>query len=500
LCAFARQIATGRRLDSFYRCGIVLDRAGNRAVDGSGPRRMEVDSIAMKRIAVFVGFILIALVSAIAPPGAQTSAQANCFGNGFCITNGEFVRYFNERGGRNIFGDAISREFTLDGFRVQFFQRVVLQMQGGRVERLNVLDDNVMPMKRVNQSQFPGSDPNLQRQAPQNPSSPSYGDEAIRFIQQVSPNTFNGIQVGFFDLFNQTVPVSVAFPGITPSTGLVTLANMEIWGLPTSAPAADPGNGGFIYQRYQRGIMHYEDTCKCSHGILVGQYFKAVITGVGLPPDLDQDMRGSRFYHQYAPGQPGSVARPGELPNTDMTNAFEAGIGPAPQPQPQPPAAGATATATAVPAAGASITVQLDDDTIDPGQTVNITVIANHTVGIDWIQWEGVFEGNDNNQNDNDASADAALARQEFDCDNNTQCANVWSITPTIPGRYTIRARLRDVNDVRTDWIGSASLRVRGTTGVGPTATVTATSAATATTGATATQAPTMTPAASPGP
>jgi len=283
---------------------------------------MEVDSIAMKRIAVLVAFLIVGLIAAVAPPETKTAAQGNCFGNGFCIQNEAFARYFRERGGRNIFGDPISREFTLDGFRVQFFQRVVLQLQGNLVQRLNVLDDQVMPMTRVNQSVFPQSDPALQREAPQNPQSPTYGDDAINFVRKVSPNTWNGVQVKFFDLFNNTVPVDIAFPGITPSTGLVTLANMEIWGLPTSQPAADPGNGGFIYQRYQRGIMHYEDTCGCSHGILVGDWFKSVITGQNLPADLSQDMQSSRFLRQYSSGSPGWVARPAQLPNTDLTAAF----------------------------------------------------------------------------------------------------------------------------------------------------------------------------------
>ena len=32
---------------------------------------------------------------------------------------------------------------------------------------------------------------------------------------------------------------------------------MERWGAPISQPAADPGNAGFVYQRFQRGVMHY---------------------------------------------------------------------------------------------------------------------------------------------------------------------------------------------------------------------------------------------------
>jgi hypothetical protein len=281
----------------------------------------------------------------------------------------------------------------------------------------------------------------------------------------------------------------------------VTLLNLEIWGLPTSNPAADPGNGGFVYQRYQRGIMHFDASCGCTQGILVGEYLKSVITGKNLPPDLHDDMLGSRFLEQYSPGSPGWVARPAALSNTDMNGAFEQGTGAVTQP-PAPPAqatipvvvGAATATATVTPtatAAGPNVTVQVDDDTIDPGQTVSVTVIANHNVGIDWIEFEGVYDGNQNsNKNDNDSPSDAAFARQRFDCDDSqTQCANVWTITPNVSGRYTLRARARDVNDVRSDWVG-ISFRVRGNS-TGATAT------ATATTGAQA--APTSTPTPVPG-
>jgi len=399
------------------------------------------------------------MVAALAPPGTITQAQGDCFGNGFCITNPDFARYFRERGGRNIFGDAISRSFTLDGFEVQFFQRLVLQAQGGGVSRLNLLDDAIMPMTRVNQSQFPKTDAQLQAQAPQNPGSATYADDAIKYIQQVSPNDFNGIHVGFFDLFNTTVPVDIAFPGTSPNPGLITLANLEIWGLPTSRPAPDPGSGGFIYQRYQRGIMHYEDSCKCAHGILVGQYFKAVFTGQDLPSDLDQDMKGSRFYKQYSPSSPNWVARPGELPSSNLTAAFEPGTGTVAQPTAGPtsaPIGVATATPTTT-ATGPTVVLQVDDDRIDPGQTINVTVIGHYATPIDWIEFEGV--SGDNN-NDNDAQTDPALSRQRFDCDGQLDCANVKSITPSVSGDVTLRARARGKDGVRSGWF-THTLRVR---------------------------------------
>jgi hypothetical protein len=444
----------------------------------------------MKRVVVLTAFVLIAMVAALSPPGTPTQAQANCFNEtGFCIQNQQFAEYFRVRGGVRIMGYPISRSFTLEGFEVQFFQRVILQLQGGQVSRLNVLDPNIMPMTRANQSVFPASDPSIASRAPQ-VGAPNYASQVVEFVRQVAPDTFSGQPVGFFNLFNTTVPVDIAFAGQTPNPDLVTLLNLEIWGLPTSNPAPDPGNGGFIYQRFQRGIMHFRAEVPVTEGILVGEYLKAVITGRSLPPDLSADMQGSRFLGQYSPGSPGWTARPAELQNTDMNGAFEPGTGPVTQPpappsQPTSPPGVGTATVTPTPGAvGPTVTIQVDDELIDPGQSVTVTVIARYATAIDWIEFEGI-ESDNNNENDNDASNDPALARQRFDCDNRTECANVWTISPTIPSRYTLRARGRGEDDVRSEWV-TIPFRVRDigatSTPSGATATPTTAAPATATT------------------
>ena len=450
----------------------------------------------MKRVAVLLAFVLLSVVAALAPPSLSTQAQGNCFSNGFCITNPAFAEYFRVRGSEQILGFPVSRSFTLEGFEVQIFQRVVLQMNGGQVARLNLLDTSIMPMTQVNQSIFPPNDPALAQQAPSNPSAPTYARDVVQFVQQNAPDTFNGQPVGFFTKFNTTVPVGIAFPSGNANPDLVTLSNLEIWGVPTSRPAADPGNGGFIYQRFQRGIMHYRANEQRTDGILVGEYFKFVITGQNLPTDLAQQMQGSRYLNQYDPSKVNWLARPGELPSTDLTGAFETGTG-AVQPgtgqgTTAPPAgATATATGTAAPSAvGPTVTLQVDDERIDPGQTVNVTVIARYATGIDWIEFEGV-EGTRNNANDN-AATDQAFARQRFDCDDRTECANVWSITPGISGDYTLRARSRGTDGVRSDWV-TLTMRVRGNataTATGAAATATPTTAAATATATTAAATP----------
>ncbi|MCC7370044.1 MAG: hypothetical protein IT306_16585 [Chloroflexi bacterium] len=447
-----------------------MDGAHQARFGDSNPQSTEVDSIAMKRLAVLIAFVIVGLVSAVAPPGRETEAQANCFQEtGFCITNPAFAEYFRVRGGTRILGFPVSRSFTLEGFEVQFFQRVVLQLQGNSVNRLNLLDPNVMPMMRVNQSTFPGPDAGIAAQAPQT-SSPTYARDVVEFIRKVSPNTFAGQQTRYFDTFNNTVPADIAFGGATPNPELLTLLNLEIWGLPTSNPAPDPANGGFIYQRFQRGIMHFDASCGCTQGILVGEYFKSVITNKSLPPDLADDMKSSRYFNQYNSANAGWINRPGDLQNTDLTGAFEPGTG-AVQPgtgqpsgggQPsQPtntPAPAGTATPTPTAAASTTIEFQLDDDLIDPGQKVRITVIARNSNGLEWIEWQG------------DGTGDATLDdNHRYDgCDQRTECASVWEVTPIKAGKHELRARARDKNGVRSDWV-TTELRVRD----GPTPTPT---------------------------
>jgi hypothetical protein len=100
------------------------------------------------------------------------------------------------------------------------------------------------------------------------------------------------------------------------------LLNLEIWGVPTSQPATDPNNGNFIYQRFQRGIMHYDAGCRCTQGLLLADYFKALITGEHLPADLEQQAKDSPFLRQYRPEAPLALARPAALAATDLRDAF----------------------------------------------------------------------------------------------------------------------------------------------------------------------------------
>ena len=264
------------------------------------------------------------------PVSAQTTSDPRFFSQtGYRIDNDAFWNFFQARGNVRTFGYPVSRTFKLDGFQVQIFQREVMQLQAdGGVQTLNLLDAGLMPYTRINGSTFPAPDPTIVAATP-TVSDPNYAADIQTFVQNQAPDTFDGQPVNYSTTFYNTV-TSEDTPDADPA--LLPGFDLQIWGAPTSAPAYDPNNHNFIYQRFQRGIMHYDQNCTCTQGLLLADYLKSILTGQNLPTDLDQESQSSRFYKQYAPGQPLSIARPAQMPGSDLTNAFvqeQAGSAPA---------------------------------------------------------------------------------------------------------------------------------------------------------------------------
>ncbi|MBV9327278.1 MAG: hypothetical protein JO352_26315, partial [Chloroflexi bacterium] len=244
---------------------------------------------------------------------------------GFRVDTDAFWTYFNQRGGVRTFGYPSSRTFKLDGFQVQIFQRLIMQLQGnGSVATLNLLDPGLMPYTMINGSTYPAPDPSVVGSTPP-VTSPTYGTDIITFTQQNAPNTFEGQPVNYFQTFSTTVTCADAFPSGDCQMNLLPGLSLEIWGAPTSKPAYDPTNRGFIYQRFQRGIMHFDASCSCTQGLLLADYFKAIMTGQNLPADLNQQAQGTKYYRQYDPTKNLWIARPNDLPGSDLTYAFVPG-------------------------------------------------------------------------------------------------------------------------------------------------------------------------------
>jgi hypothetical protein len=191
---------------------------------------------------------------------------------------------------------------TFLGCPVQMFQRQIIQVcQGQGAALINMLDPEIFPYTQVNGSTFPAPDATLKANTPP-VSSATYSADVNSFIQTNVLDSVGGQPVNFFQTFN-------------------TLGGLTIWGAPISTAQPDPANGNFIYQRFQRGIMHYiAGTGTVS--VLLADYLKAIMMNQNVPADLLAQARESRFYNQYCPGSTGWLCRPNDLGGTDLTYAF----------------------------------------------------------------------------------------------------------------------------------------------------------------------------------
>jgi D-alanyl-D-alanine carboxypeptidase len=242
---------------------------------------------------------------------------------GFAIDDPPVLDFFDKRGGVRTFGYPVSREFRFFGFPVQVFQRAILQTYpDGHVQLLNLLDPDLFPYTQVNGTIFPAVDPALLQAAP-SPGAPDYATAVLDWIGAVAPDRWQGLSVAFHQTFLGTVSAPVAFPSGQPNAGLLAGFDLEVWGVPTSAPAFDPHNHAVVYQRFQRGILQYAASCTCTQGVLLADYFKGILQGANLPADLLAAARASPYFGQYNPAKAGWVDRTDQLPGSDLTRAFE---------------------------------------------------------------------------------------------------------------------------------------------------------------------------------
>ena len=233
---------------------------------------------------------------------------------GYRIDHDAIWSYFQTRGSLDVFGYPVSRTFRLLGFPVQIFQRQVLQVwPDGSVHPLNLLDPGLLQVTTINYSTFPAHDPGVANAAPK-PDQPNYGQAVQQYLQASVLDGWDGQPVQFLQAYLSAAPADTG--------SLRSLLALEVWGFPTSQPVADPNNAHFIYQRFQRGILHYDATTGVTRGALLADNFKSVLIGQGYA-DLMGQMHDSRFYQQYCPGQPGYLCRPSQLPDTDLSFAFE---------------------------------------------------------------------------------------------------------------------------------------------------------------------------------
>jgi hypothetical protein len=254
--------------------------------------------------------------SAATTPASPSAADDPRFfeATRFRIDRDAFWDFFQKRGRLRSFGYPVSREFTLFGCQTQLFQRLAMQQCGGNgVGTLNVLEDGLLPYTHFQGSTVPAPDPDLIAAAPL-ATDAAFASKAIEFARANAPETFDGEPVRFFSTFQSSVGLDDAFPQGSADASLLPLLNLQLWGLPTSKPAYDPNNHEFIYLRFQRGVMHYDKGCRCTQGLLLTDYLKAVLTGERLPDDLAAQAAGSPLLRAMPSGR--------ALRATTFANAF----------------------------------------------------------------------------------------------------------------------------------------------------------------------------------
>lgn len=286
------------------------------------------------RLLTLTLLILGTVLSAFPASAAPNDPPGYFSETGYRVGDAKFWEYFQARGGIRTFGYPVSRVFTLDGFKVQIFQRRVLQLgNDGNVNQLNLLDQQYLPYTNFNGATFPAQDNELLKTAPA-PGSPNYAQAILDYVATNAPDAINTLRPNFLQTFRNSVTMQEAYPQGGGNAGLLSGIHLEMWGVPTSRPAADPKNANFIYQRFQRGIMHYDVATATTQGILLGDYFKAILTGQNLPSDLAEQAKASPYLAKYDNTQATGIKVGQTLANANLKDAFE--------PEPPAPAPGAT--------------------------------------------------------------------------------------------------------------------------------------------------------------
>ena len=276
------------------------------------------------RLLVLIMLAFVVGGSSILPGVDQASAQQDSryfSETGFRIDNDRIWDYFSKRNGKRNFGLPTSRTFQFMGAPTQFFQRHVLQVQGNSVKTLNLLEEGLLPYTTISGSTFPSVDESVVSAAPK-AGSATYTEDVATYLDKYAPNTWEGEPVKFGETFSNSVTLADAFPDGGGNAGLLMLLNLEIWGLPTSKPARDPGNNNFVFLRFQRGVMHYDGSCKCTQALLLADALKAVITNQNLPADLGAQAADSPLFGQYDPEIHNGPLHAGLPGGIELANAF----------------------------------------------------------------------------------------------------------------------------------------------------------------------------------
>lgn len=270
-------------LDVFF----YLRRASRYSSHPFGPLAMPLHSI---RLLAAAGLLLVATLT----PGfafAQTDDARVFADTGYTVADDAIWSFFSQHGGSATFGEPISREFTLMGASVQLFQDAALRVEpDGSVQAMQLTDPGLLPFTHLNGLTVPAADPAVAFVMP-SPDQPNYAARMQVFLQTSVPESWNGLPVQFWSTYSSA-------------------GGADVWGVPTSAPKADPNNPNFVYQRFQNGILLYDASAGTTQALPLGEYLKDLLTGQNLPADLASQSASS------------PLLRAGGLSSTDLTDAF----------------------------------------------------------------------------------------------------------------------------------------------------------------------------------
>jgi hypothetical protein len=208
----------------------------------------------------------------------------------------------SQHGGDAVLGEPISREFTLYGHPVQILQQAALEVNAaGSVEFMHLSTPGLLPYMSSKGLTLPGADPPVALVAP-SLNQANYSTRLVEFVRATVPENWNGRPVQFLSA--------------------VTADGLDVWGVSTSTPAADPHNPNFIYQRFQNGVLLFDASSGTTTSLPFVEYLKDVLTAHNLPSDLTAEAASSPLFAQYDPSQPLGLSRPAALADTDLTEAF----------------------------------------------------------------------------------------------------------------------------------------------------------------------------------
>jgi hypothetical protein len=245
---------------------------------------------------------------------------------GFAIADDNIWNFYHRRGGARTFGAPLSRLVSLNGAWVQLFERGMLQLtDDNQVVSVNLLEDGYLPYEAFGDLTLPPVDEALIASAP-DPSEPNFGARSQEFVRANAPDDFEEANPRFYTTFLGTVGFFDAFFDGQGDPALVPGFSLEIWGLPTGAPAYQTIDGetdpNTILLRFQRGVMAHDRAQGSTRRVELGYYLRSVLIGDDSQVVLAAAALGNPLWAQYNPEAADWTDRPSELLETNLVLGF----------------------------------------------------------------------------------------------------------------------------------------------------------------------------------